>query len=666
MMLSSIIGRRSISVLFVLLSVPLFTGTPPALWGQGEAEEAPAAGEDTATPLETERSEFSETFELTEEMRSAMDDKLAAFAWRHSVPRDLASGVISLDESEKSRSVVNKLLESNMITGYLRYMLAQRKAGFALREKDYRAATRIWTLYRQRHPDQKKYTDPLLAILKRQEGKAKVRNLGAGINSTGDDYMPVPELSGRRIYFTNRDPERADRGEDIYVAVGSTETGWDTKALTGLNTNNSESPDGVSPDGNRLFLFGNYPGSLGRGDIFYSELTANGWSNVKPLPKPINSPYFDSDTFFTADGKAVLFASDRPGSPFPTAQKGRYHAGSWWGNTDLYVSFLQADGTYSLPRNLGPFLNTPGSERTPFLHPDGRTLYFSSDAYVGFGDMDIYKSVRLDDTWQRWSKPRHIGKVVNGSGTDWGFRLTAASDRGYFSGSLPGSVGGEDLFEVVPLPLSARPKDSVVALRGRVLDPQGKGLQARIECRTDEIGDNPGRLMSRPGNGEFYITLQVGKRYICSATRKGYVSGSRVIDLRRTRSFREEEVDITLVSLTGDDKTEIVLNNVLFLKGSARLTRGSSTELDRLAGILRENEKIKIEIQGHTDSVGNDTFNLGLSQKRAESVRDYLLQQGIDGERLKAKGYGESKPIDSNDTAAGRKKNRRVSFVVVK
>lgn len=638
------------------LALVFLVGLPPA-----RAEEDPAQVPVVSNP-------YVEPIELTPELTAEIDGRLADFGWRRDVSRDLASGVVGLDDSPKSRSVVDKLLESPMIAGYLRWMLVQRKAGFALRDGDLREARRIWLLYRQNYPDEKERTDRILAILARNEGAAEVRNLGPAINSATDEYMPIPELSGRRLYFTNRDPAKPEQGEDIFTAEEVEPGRWRRAPVSKLNTTNSESPDGLSADGTRLYLFGNYPGSLGRGDIFFSQLTATGWSPVKPLPAPVNSPYFESDSFFTADGKAMLFASDRPGGPFPAAVKGKYHAGSWWGNTDLYVSFIQNDGSFTTPRNLGPFVNTPGAERTPFLHPDGKTLYFSSDGYDGFGDMDIYKSVRQDDSWQRWSKPEHIGKTVNGSGTDWGFRLTAASDRGYFSGALPGSLGGEDLYEVVPLPLAARPAEIVVALRGRVHDEEKKGLQARIECEDTAGEESPGRLLSRPGSGEYYITLAVGRSYICSARLDGYISASHTVDLRGTRRFREEELDFQLVSLqqAGDEQTEIVLNNVLFDPGSDRLQKSSYPELNRLARILKENPSLKIEVQGHTDSVGNDTFNLGLSQKRAEAVRDYLREQGLQPERMRAKGYGETKPIASNDTAAGRSRNRRVSFVIVK
>ncbi len=625
-------------------------------------------GAEPPQPPPPDPASFAEPFQLTPEFSALIGRQLSDFAWRTEVTRDLASGVAGLDESNKSQRVVDQLLESPLITGYLRWMLTQRKAGFALREKDFSRATRVWALYRQQNPEARERADRVLAILRESEGPAQIRNLGPSVNSVIDDYMPVPELSGRRIYFTIRDPKKPEAGEDIFQAVLTPEGAWKRGPIASLNTDNSESPDGVSPDGTRLYLFGNYPGSLGRGDIFYVELTAAGWSSVRPLPAPVNSPFFDSDTFFAADGKAVLFASDRPGGPFPVAIKGNYHAGSWWGNTDLYVSFVKDDGSFSLPRNLGPMVNTPGAERTPFLHPDGRTLYFSSDGYDGLGDMDIYKSVRLDDTWQRWSEPRHIGKIVNGSGTDWGFRLTAASDRGYFSGNLPGSVGGEDIFEVVPLPPAARPADIVAAVRGRVQGTDGAGLQARVECVAENDGAPPGLLQSRPDSGEFYITLPIGKKYHCSATRAGYVSGSQTVDLRGARAFREETVNITLTSLrkAGEENTEIVLNNVLFQQGSDALLKESSAELDRLARILTANPELKIEIQGHSDAVGNDTFNLGLSQKRADAVMAYLAGKGIAAARLRAKGYGETKPIDSNDTPAGRGKNRRVSFIIIK
>ncbi|MCR9141679.1 MAG: OmpA family protein [bacterium] len=621
-------------------------------------------------------SRFFETLPDSAPLRETARLRLKNYGWRLNLQAGRMARIY--DAQPKDRARLEGILNSDRNPAYERWAALQKLAGFLRTAGEYEAAAALYKKHKA------VFNDPLLdraamslaRMMENREGEIRILSGGEGLNSPSYEYLPIPELSGDRIYFTARNRDGRKNGEDIWLARRKTppKNGaapvYDSAPIAELNTRENEGPDAVSPDGTTLFMFGNYSGSRGQGDIFFSRLSKNGWESVKPLPAPINSPYFESDAFLTADGRAMLFASDRPGGYYPYQAKNLFYGGDWWGNTDLYISFINKDGTYSKPRNLGSLINTPGSERTPYLHPDGKTLYFASSGFAenSFGDMDVYKSVRLDDTWQNWSEPINVGTVVNGSDTDWGFRLTARADEGYFSGVQQNNQGGDDIYRVTPLPKNAQPAGQVAAIRGRILDQNGEPLQAELEWQDRITGEYLGTIQSRPDTGEFFIALPPGRSYAYYAKKDGYLSSSRNIDVPADGTEYVEEsasFELIQVSAAQSSGTEITLSNINFATGSAKLTKDSVGELDRLLDLLKRNPILRIEIRGHTDNTGSRATNVSLSQKRAQSVFDYLVEQKIDKNRLRAKGFGPDKPIASNDTADGRRENRRVTFVVL-
>jgi len=575
--------------------------------------------------------------------------------------------VISLSDTPETRAFLEKTASQPGLRAYASWLCTQKLAGFEMQKGNFGSAAAIWQKYAMQFPSRAAQAQELIGLLTLQDASL-IHNLGRAVNSPANDYLPIPELSGQKIYFTSTRPGGSGR-EDIWATTRGKD-GWDeARPVRELNTADSESPDGISADGNLLTLtfFGTENGSLGDGDIFESRLTSQGFGKPVHLPPPINSRFFEGDATYSPDGKALIFASDRPNSYFSYHRITESFGGFLFGNTDLYVSFKQPDGSWGLPRNLGPFINTPGAERTPYLYADGKTLYFSSDGYNGFGRADVYKSIRLDDTWLHWSTPINLGPLVNGPGQDWGFRLTAASDRGYFSGELAGTFGGQDLYEVVPLPIAARPAQIVIAVRGFIKDEKGNPIESEIEWQDLATGQSLGTLSSKPGTGEFFVTLPAGRDYAYFAHKDGYLNQSEHVDLTYVTTYEEKHVEIKLISIAAAQTTgaEIVLNNIFFETASATLNPRSYGELNRLVAILKQNPGMRIEVQGHTDSTGDPTFNLNLSGKRAWSVANYLAMAGIQPARVQVRGFGSSKPVDSNATEAGRQRNRRVSFVVL-
>ncbi|MCE9596439.1 MAG: OmpA family protein [Spirochaetia bacterium] len=433
-----------------------------------------------------------------------------------------------------------------------RLLAIEALAGSEIKKGNLKGAQEIWS--KAKVPGLEKYSATVVAILASGKGDSKLINLKGNINTDLAEYDAVQELSGKRIYFTRYDQNLRlsdPPGEDIYLAEKQTDGSWKAKPMTELNTKSHESVLGVSADGGSLFLFGNYPGSLGSGDIFESKLTANGWSRPAPLPKPINSPHFDSDASFSPDGRSVIFVSDRAGGYYPYhARQKEFFAGGKNGNTDLYVSFRNADGSFSLPRNLGPIVNTPGSERNPYLHADGKTLYFSSEGHPGLGGHDVFRTVRLDDTWTNWSEPVNLGPAVNGPGDDSGFRITAHGDSGIISGSLIETKGPSDIFMVAPLPVQAKPQDEVAILRGNVKSANGAPVEANIKWNSK--GKEEGQSRSRPDTGEYLIPLAVNRQYQIEIEKEGFFKQTFPVDTTAAK-LKAKEVEIPVAMKADPD-----------------------------------------------------------------------------------------------------------------
>jgi outer membrane protein OmpA-like peptidoglycan-associated protein len=432
-----------------------------------------------------------------------------------------------------------------------------------------------------------------------------------------------------------------------------------------FSTSENDAVNSVSADGNIIVLFGSYKGFIGGGDNYYAEKTAKGWSDIKAFPKPVNSAYWDCDGFLTADGKAFMFTSDRKGNVGDFVKGGQFYHGEYDGNTDIWVS-VKTQGGWGNPVNLGNVVNTPFTERSPFLHPDGRTLYFSSDGHYGSGSLDVFKCVKLSDTsWTQWSEPVNLGKEINTSGYDVAYKITTDGEFAFFSTDREGGKGSYDIY-FLKLPKEAKPERNVVTITGKVTDENLSPLEASLKWSDLSANKNAGELKSDPITGQYIITIPNGSLYSYFAEKSGYYSVSNSIDLSAENSFKEIVVDIVMNSILSLEDKSIKLNNIYFDFDKFDLKPESFTELDRVYKFLSDNPGVKVEISAHTDAVGGDDYNLQLSQRRAEAVVNYLITVGIEPGRLIAKGYGEGIPVADNETDEGRAANRRVEMKIVK
>ena len=333
-----------------------------------------------------------------------------------------------------------------------------------------------------------------------------------------------------------------------------------------------------------------------------------------------------------------------------------------FGDLDLYVSFLQNDGSYTEPKNTGPVLNTFAQDGTPFLASDNKTLYFSSYGHHGYGSADIYVTKRLDDTWLHWSKPKNLGANINTWDWDTYLSISAKGDYAYLV-STNSSYGNEDIFGL-ELDKDQQP-EAVVLISGTVYDENTKKpIGAKITYQDIATGTEVGIAQSNSRTGKYKITLPYGKQYAFRAEAKNYIAENENINLKKKSGYKEIRRNLYLFPIKVGEV--IILKNVFFKQASAVLLETSYPELDRIIEIMNKHPKMEVELIGHTDNRGNKILLQKLSEDRVKSVKKYLTDNGISQGRIIGIGMGGTKPISKDNSETEHAKNRRVEFKIVK
>lgn len=527
----------------------------------------------------------------------------------------------------------------------------------------------------------------------------KVENLGNSINSTYNEYSPVIAPDGKTIYFLreghpqNRSKEKYS--SDVWSATKNGNQWMQASHLQNpFNLNISNSIYSISPDGNTIITnwmeeSANLTAIKGFGII---KKTNNGWSKAEKLDIPKFDKMCKGRYQFgslSADGKTFLMS-------FSQSKNGV--------EDDIYASFLEKNGEWSVPMNLGDNINTNSTECIPFLAPDGYTIYFSSNRDGGLGSNDIYVSKRMDRTWQKWTKPKNLGPAINTEEYDGYFSLSAVDDYAYFV-TRKASVGKSDIVRVKlsaleekeeEKPIEEKPDtkpistpvagaiggaddktggkgtsaDPVVLLSGKVYDSKTNKvpIDAKVIYEDLSNGQELGVATPDPITGIYKIVLPYGKNYGITPIADGFIGNSLGLDLSKNLPKKYLEIggkDLTLIPAESGQK--LTLNNIFFAFGKTDLKEESFPELNRLISFLDNNKAMQIEISGHTDSIGSDEVNNRLSQGRADVVKNYLTSQGkIPSTRIVTKGYGKTRPVASNDTEEGQQANRRVEFLILK
>lgn len=498
-----------------------------------------------------------------------------------------------------------------------------------------------------------------------------VEKLGPEVNSSATEHSPLLSPDGNTLFFSRQyhpgNVGGMDDNEDIWYSEKDPKTGkWLPAKNLGppLNNKGPNFVASITQDGDdMILLLGNQYGKKGR-------MTAGvSMSRKKPggeFEKPVNL-IIEND--YNYSNKSDYYMNDQNNTILISAERD-----DTYGDRDLYVTFSDRKGEWSEPTNLGPMINSADTESSPFLDHDGETLYFSSSGFSGYGGADIYVSKRLDNTWQNWSVPENLGPGINGETDDVYFNIPTNGTHAYFT---KGNIGENiDIYqfqmdqfflEEDPVDEEGEKKEvdkSFIAVTGRVLNTKTNepiGTRVKVERLPD--GKEIGHVDSDPETGEYKFNLKIGARYGFLAEADGYLSVNHNLDLINLKDSSEVRQNLELTPI--ETGVAIVMNNIFFDFDKSDLKTASYSELKRILKLLQEDKINKIEISGHTDSKGDDTYNLGLSKRRAKAVYDYFKTNSIAESRLVSVGYGESQPVDTNDTAEGRKNNRRVEFKIL-
>lgn len=472
-----------------------------------------------------------------------------------------------------------------------------------------------------------------------------LNNLGSNINTADDEYFPTITADESVLYFTRK----IGKDEDLMYSKKDNNGNW-IKAV-GLYPFNlpdiKEGAASISPDGNTIYLtLCNQPMSFGSCDIYYCKrVNDSTWTDLKNLGEVVNTPGWESQPCIAPDGKTLYFASNRSGG---------------YGQIDIWKTFLQEDGSWSTPKNLGPEINTDQNEQTPFIHLDNQTLYFSSDGHQGLGKKDIFVS-RKNQTG--WSKPENLGAPINSDSEDFGLVVDRSSKIAYFSSYRDGGFGKSDLYQVT-LPQTLRP-NNVVIYKGNVVDENEKPVnEAWIEI--NNITKNKIIYSSAVNefNASFLTALEPGSTYGINIIAKGYLFYSKQIII--DNNPKNDIYTLTAKLKSIKPGLTVILYNVLFDIDKYNLHHSSELELDNVAKFLEKNPKIKISVYGHTDNTFSASYNQQLSEKRAQVVYYYLLKKLMSKKQLiMFKGFGITKPIADNNTNEGKQLNRRSEIVIV-
>lgn len=482
------------------------------------------------------------------------------------------------------------------------------------------------------------------------------KNMGEAINSPLDEYFPAVTADDQMFLYTrnNRDP-KIPLQEDFLESRKVNGTWAPSKLLAGVNSPGNEGAPALSADGQLLFFVaceigpGNYgAGRKGYGscDIFYAQKIGNKWTQPYNMGKGINTSAWESQPSFSSDGKTLYFVSNGQGG---------------MGDADIWYATLRDDGSWGTPMNMGHTINTPGREESVYIHPDGKTLYFGSNGHPGMGGLDLYVS-RKNDAGE-WGKPVNLGYPINTYADDNSILINGSGDVAYLASSRAGGFGALDLYQF-NLYEAARP-GKITYMKGKVYDARTKQpLGAHFELIDLETSKSAMSSDANTGNGEFLVVLPVEKNYALNVSHPGYLFYSENFSLKNlTDSSKPYVMDVPLEPI--DTGSIVELKNVFFETAKYDLKPESKVELDKLVNFLTVNKTLRIELDGHTDNVGDKKSNQLLSQNRAKAVYDYLIAHSIDVKRLAYKGFGDTKPKVKNDSDVNRAINRRTEFKVI-
>jgi len=463
-----------------------------------------------------------------------------------------------------------------------------------------------------------------------------------------DEYTAILSPDNELMYFIRKVKDSRSMAGYREIFNESINSSWifdqGRELPPPFNMSNNNGAATITADNKTMYFVMCQNNELNACDIWFSERKSIGWTTMTPVPGNLNvGTEWDSSPSVSFDGKEIIFVSKRPGGQ---------------GGTDLYISRKMPDGTWSKAENLGPSINTSENENTPFLHSDSKTLYFSSKGHNSLGGYDIYFSRQGADGI--WSKPQNIGSPINTNNDEVSFFVSLDGKRGFFSSKNLNGPGGLDVY-MFDLHEEAKPQQ-VKMIKGEIKSDLTVPKDAAVEIknlRTKEIQ----KVEVDKEDGKYVAIIDAKEDYVMTLKKEGMAFSSQLIEKDAVVENNLVKADLEMKKVETGKTYNI--NNINFATNSADLAFKSKAILEGFSDFLKTNPSIKVTIQGHTDDVGDDAANLLLSENRAKSVYEYLVNNGIPTVRLSYKGFGETRPVASNDTDAGRAKNRRTEFLIL-
>jgi outer membrane protein OmpA-like peptidoglycan-associated protein len=520
-------------------------------------------------------------------------------------------------------------------------------------------AIKLFQTYRT-HADKEHYPqiDQMIAYcnngieLVKNPVDVKITNLGPSVNSAYPDYHPSISADEKTLLFISRRNNSTGGFKDIVdnhyyedVYISNKMNGKWTMAMdmgNGINTASHDGCVGLSSDGQELFIY--RWSAATHGDLLVSDLNGTEWSAPEDLGPNINTEEWESDASITQDKKVIFFTSERKGG---------------LGGRDIYMARRLPHGEYAKPINLAK-INTVWDEDAPFIHADGKTLYFSSRGHKSMGGYDIFSCTIDVNTGEILTDPVNVGYPINTADDDVFFVWSADNRRAYFASERTGGYGEKDIYLLERKDIEA----SLVVLKGIVTGGEKKiPLGAKITVVDNASHETIGIFTSNSSSGNFVVVLPAGRNYGIAVESPGYLFHSENIDIPHLDHYQEIDDEINLEPLKVG--TKIALRNVFFDVDKATLRSESENELAKVIELMTANKHMKIQISGHTDSDGNDEHNRWLSDARAHAVVNYLVGKGVEKYRLTFKGFGETKPVVPNDTPEHKQLNRRTEIEII-
>lgn len=481
-----------------------------------------------------------------------------------------------------------------------------------------------------------------------QPPKGVYTNMGEAINSKHEDYGPVISTNRDQIIFSSKRVRRKDingtPNEDLFYAANK-DGQWEDARSFGkpINSIYNEGSACISKDGKTLYFARcECPDCHGNCDLYMATRLKDGnWGNIRNLGANVNSRAWDSQPSLSKNEDTLYFASDRLGG---------------FGMSDIYFSYKLKNGRWAPAQNIGPVVNTRESEVSPFFHPLYQVLYFSSRGQLlNYGDFDIYKTYRVGGYWQ---EPRNIGPLVNGKGSEYYFTIDAESKNLYYARSEEKDIKNLDLYSF-PLPMEAHPL-AVTHVAGALIDSvTNKPLSGIISIIDMNNGIEVASKYVRP-DGSFDFDLIDNTKYMMIIQSPEFFTIEKEFNLAQDTVFK-------IMTSAINYSIPLIFKNIEFDEGKSEIKPGMEGVLSRIVLFLADHPTYKLQIDGHTDNSGNPDFNLELSQKRADAIRQYILEKGkFLEDRIEAWGYGSTDPVKEELTEEDKQINRRVEFKLIK